>query len=705
MATRAERRANRIIAMSIALALLVSTVVALLGRRLLTQEETLMHQQARDRLERTADQMVNTFASRLLEIESWLARDIVPIAAISPLPGAGVLVLFSEGRIDVASSGTLLYYPRMNRPSVDLSVFARADELEFKTSRLDDATSILQGFTSSEEPAIRAEAMLRLARVLAKQERVADAIAAYDRLSRMLANEDPPDDIRMSRELGQLLLRSEASRNFFFVRSGNFEPAIAFGEIVAGKRREPVTGQAGVPYRLLSLFAKCQLLAASGREEEAREESRRLVSELASGRWRLDKASFTFYDSSTRKLAGLAPPPASRVAVAEQVLAIWDLWQAFRATGASSQTQRLYQSGNTPVIALVSGDRDQLAALVIDGEAFRSVGLDLDSVGAGVLASLTDQRSTLILGKTLEAPGVEVVRSLSSLAFPWQLRLMASDEEAGSLLHGRRNYAIMALSVFVLLVFGACYAIARGVRREAVAGQLQGDFVSAVSHEFRSPLTALRQLTELLAQGRVQDESRRRVYFDVLLRETSRLHQLVEDLLDFGRMDAGRQQYHFELLDFSALVRDSIREYETEADASQHKIDVTTQGLDLTVRADSDAVKRVVRNLIENAVKYSPGAPAIWVDVSSGEDAAVLRVRDEGIGVPAEEQSRIFEKFVRGKAAKNACIPGTGIGLAMVKEIVHVHRGQVTVQSDVGRGSTFIVRLPIDRRDRERSGT
>jgi signal transduction histidine kinase len=235
----------------------------------------------------------------------------------------------------------------------------------------------------------------------------------------------------------------------------------------------------------------------------------------------------------------------------------------------------------------------------------------------------------------------------------------------------------------------------RGVLREAAAGRLQSDFVSAVSHEFRSPLTTLRQLTELLAEGRIHDESRRRRYFEVLQQETSRLQQLVEDLLDFGRMDAGRRQYELEVLDFSELVQDGIHEYQRQANGNGHRIELTSRGDGLVVKADREALRRVVRNLLENAVKYSPDAQTVWVETGSEGDAAVLRVRDEGIGIPPEEQARIFEKFVRGEWAKQACIPGTGVGLAMVKEIVRVHQGEVGLDSEVGRGSTFMVRLPL----------
>jgi signal transduction histidine kinase len=186
------------------------------------------------------------------------------------------------------------------------------------------------------------------------------------------------------------------------------------------------------------------------------------------------------------------------------------------------------------------------------------------------------------------------------------------------------------------------------------------------------------------------------LYFEVLRKETLRLYQLVEDLLDFGRMDAGRRQYRIEAIDFSELVREGVLEYRDESNGHGHKIEIASNSESLLVNGDKEALRRVVRNLVENAVKYSPNARTVWVETGCEQRAAVLRVRDEGIGIPPEEQSRIFETFVRGEAAKQACIPGTGIGLAMVQEIVRVHHGQLDVDSEVGRGSTFVVRLPLE---------
>jgi signal transduction histidine kinase len=392
------------------------------------------------------------------------------------------------------------------------------------------------------------------------------------------------------------------------------------------------------------------------------------------------------------------------VAVAGVVESMWNDWQVFRRSGSRSMVKRLPRSGKVPVLAIMNATQERLAALIFTGDSIRGLGFDppSDDPKNGIRLALLDEQGQPIFGAKLE-PGVgpedaQVTRILSAAGLPWSLRVSSTGgDSAGTFLAERRSYFILGLAAIVLLVAVACYAMARGVLREAAAGRLQSDFVSAVSHEFRSPLTTLKQLTELLAQGRITDESRRQLYFAVLQKETSRLHQLVEDLLDFGRMDAGRRQYRLEPIDFSKLVRDGIREYQNESNGDGHKIELMSDASQLVVQADREALRRVLRNLLENAVKYSPDCPTVWVETGCEERVAVLRVRDQGIGIPAEEQSRIFEKFVRGEAAKRACIKGTGIGLAMVKEIVQVHHGEVDLASEVGRGSTFRVRLPLSR--------
>jgi signal transduction histidine kinase len=230
---------------------------------------------------------------------------------------------------------------------------------------------------------------------------------------------------------------------------------------------------------------------------------------------------------------------------------------------------------------------------------------------------------------------------------------------------------------------------------DAKRAQLQSDFVAAVSHEFRSPLTTLRTITDLLAHDRIPDESRRRESYVFLDRETTRLQRLVEDLLDFGRMESSRKQYRIAAHDAFQLVRAAVTDVSEQAASQGFQVETNLDAAPATIRADEEAFRRAVRNLLENAMKYSPVCRTVWVDGAVRDHRVSISVRDQGMGIDAAEQAVIFQKFVRGDAAKKAGIKGTGIGLAMVKQISEAMGGEIRLQSEVGEGSTFTILLPL----------
>jgi signal transduction histidine kinase len=230
--------------------------------------------------------------------------------------------------------------------------------------------------------------------------------------------------------------------------------------------------------------------------------------------------------------------------------------------------------------------------------------------------------------------------------------------------------------------------------------RLQSEFVATVSHEFRSPLTAMRQLSEILALGRVPSEERRQKYYDTLVAETRRLQRLVETVLNFGRMEDGARRYRFEETDAGDVVEGVVSEFAPELAASGRRIEVSRPSGPCPVQADPEAIALAVRNLLDNALKYSPDEPAVFVSWGREDDAVAIRVRDEGMGIPAGEQRMIFQKFVRGRAAIAANVKGTGVGLAMVRHIVRAHGGDIRVASAPGEGSTFTMRLPARQRSR-----
>jgi signal transduction histidine kinase len=270
--------------------------------------------------------------------------------------------------------------------------------------------------------------------------------------------------------------------------------------------------------------------------------------------------------------------------------------------------------------------------------------------------------------------------------------LAPSGRPAG-LLPGQRFLLLGTGLVAVFLTAGAYFSV-RAIRREIEVARMQSDFVSAVSHEFRSPLTSIRQLSELLDLGRVPSEERRATYYKTLVRETARLQRLVEGLLNFGRMEAGARSYRFERVDAAWLARAVATEFETQVAGAGRSIELNGPEAECVLKADPEALTVALRNLIDNALKYSPDEKRVWVDWRSEGEFIAISVRDRGLGVPASERKAIFGKFVRGQAAAIANVKGSGVGLAMVRHIVAAHGGQIQVDSEPGQGSTFTMLLP-----------
>ena len=175
---------------------------------------------------------------------------------------------------------------------------------------------------------------------------------------------------------------------------------------------------------------------------------------------------------------------------------------------------------------------------------------------------------------------------------------------------------LSGLALAAVLVITTGYALARSLSKELDAARMKSEFVAAVSHEFRTPLATLRQLTENLADGRVSTDDRRTAYYQAQARATIRLHRLVERLLDFARMEAGAVRYHFEPVNLDRLIRGVVDEFEHVAATSGHEIIVSVDPVLCEVHADPEAVEQALWNLLDNAIKYSPGRNKVWLEAS-----------------------------------------------------------------------------------------
>ena len=287
---------------------------------------------------------------------------------------------------------------------------------------------------------------------------------------------------------------------------------------------------------------------------------------------------------------------------------------------------------------------------------------------------------------------MSVARMSADTGLPFDVHAIGRSVLAQSGFISRGRLVVAALSVMLAFLLATSYFIGRAVRREMALARLQTDFVSAVSHEFRTPLASIRQLSELLAAGRVPYEERRRQYYESLAAESRRLQRLVENLLEFGKLEAGARPYHIEPVDARALMEFAVTDFLSQLGRSDCRIEVSGKA-EARVLADRNALTLVLHNLLDNAVKYSGGRSVRMCCEAEG-DRVAFSVIDEGPGISPEDQVRIFQKFVRGSSTAATNVKGTGLGLAMVKLIVSGHRGEIRVSSQPDAGSTFTVILP-----------
>jgi len=398
------------------------------------------------------------------------------------------------------------------------------------------------------------------------------------------------------------------------------------------------------------------------------------------------RETFEYYWSEVNRLRHTTEePPGDSLEFAFRVSRIYGEW---RQSGPASSGRTAEQDGSLLVW--------QTTPLRLAALSMPAGWLD----GALRLpANASDIRWRLFTSKVPDsATGLFVRRSLAEAQLAGRIEFysvaLAADPGFS------RALWLAGVALMLLLVLTGAYAMHRGVSRELHVARLQSDFVSAVSHEFRSPLTSLRGIAELLVNDRLPDEGRRRQSYVFLERETSRLQHLVEDLLDFGRMESGRKQYRIEPHDVFNVVRAAVAEFREQDLPAGFDVVMQLDDCPATIEADEEALRRAIRNLLENAVKYSPECRTVWVEGrvsrrSGSHGKVTISVRDHGMGIEPREQRDIFQKFVRGAAAKKAGIKGTGIGLSMVRQIVEACGGRIRLESEEGVGSTFTILFPL----------
>jgi len=221
------------------------------------------------------------------------------------------------------------------------------------------------------------------------------------------------------------------------------------------------------------------------------------------------------------------------------------------------------------------------------------------------------------------------------------------------------------------------------------------DFVANVSHEFRTPLTAIQGFAETLLAGALDDTQNRTRFLEIILEHSRRLARLTEDLLMLSKMDAERLELEIRRLSVSQLIESCLETAQRRAAEKDLRISVNAAQRLPDIAGDRRRLAEVLQNLLDNAIQYTLPGGQIMLSAEAGEDEVILTVSDTGIGIPQADQPRIFERFYRVDVARSREAGGTGLGLAIAKHLVEVHGGRLWVDSEVGQGSQFHFSVPL----------
>ncbi|MFA6469071.1 MAG: ATP-binding protein [Bacteroidota bacterium] len=253
---------------------------------------------------------------------------------------------------------------------------------------------------------------------------------------------------------------------------------------------------------------------------------------------------------------------------------------------------------------------------------------------------------------------------------------------------------ILIVSLNIILLAGAWF-VYRLIKREMELVALKSDFVSNVSHELRTPLSLIRMFAETLEMRRVPTEKKKQEYYRIILHETERLTRLINNILNFSRMESNSRRYNFRTVNINDIISSVLTIYSYRLEQLSFTLETALEKTLPPLSVDEEAIAEALHNLIDNAMKYSAEVKFLRIETSRADNAVQITVIDRGIGIAEEHHTRIFEKFYRVSYGLVHTAKGTGLGLAIVQHIIEAHHGTVTINSEVGKGSRFVISLPL----------
>lgn len=358
-----------------------------------------------------------------------------------------------------------------------------------------------------------------------------------------------------------------------------------------------------------------------------------------------------------------------------------------------------------PVVLVFIAEDDvyapHIVGMVLDARSFihdillRKLG---EVAGDEFVLAAINKRTGQIAAATSPVLRDEIKQEKSLWLFPdYTLGIRLQGKTIDELVQSRFNRNIAIIVILDVVLLAGAWLIYRTIRREMQLIQLKSDFVSNVSHELRTPLSLIRMFAETLEMKRVKTETKRHEYYRTIIQESERLTRLVNNLLNFSRMEAGKRNYQLRDVDLNTLVLTAVEFYRIQLRLQHFELVVDLSKKSPVVFGDEEALAEAFHNIFDNAIKYSGDGKYIRVATGITASAAFVEIQDHGIGIASEHHAKIFEKFYRVSSGLVHTTKGSGLGLALVDHIMRAHDGTIELYSAPGKGSTFRLLLPLTK--------
>jgi len=532
---------------------------------------------------------------------------------------------------------------------------------------------------------------------------------------------------------GQAQLLNRIARNL--TKSKDYKGAISIYSRIINEYPQNITSS-GLPLVIIARLQKSDCFRKSGEYENGLNEALKLYEKLLANSWILSESQFFTYASLVkemitdiwqnkpgelpaeeefnRQLKQLSADHTSRI---EQWQIIRDLKIEFipeflgRLTQSGPNTQSLshdYKSIDTNdflVISIMIPDENSK-----DPQGIMGVMINTDYLENEILTeiinvipstemarfSISNLNGRILYGERDTDEEISKTTEYFDNNFPpWRIDAYNAASTGIGLIGLHKSFYFWTILTLLLILSFGVVLIVRTVAHEMEVLRIKSDFVSSVSHEFKTPLTSIKALTERLLEGKVKDQGKMKQYFSVISQDTNKLTHLVGNILDFAKIEEGKKEYCFEETDMLEWLDQTVENFKKEN--LQREITIRTRVPDDVPHLiiDKNAMSMAVNNLLDNAIKSSTEKNEIDVIVVKNENNILIKVKDYGIGIPLDELNKVFEKFYQGSNATKLSTKGTGLGLTLVRHTIESHGGEVKVESKINQGSTFTLSLPI----------